>query len=38
MDITSGQFKLKAAPNDARMKCVQKKQDFIAANARSFFV
>ena len=38
MDITTGQFKLKAAPNGARLKYVQEKQDFIAANARSFFV
>ena len=38
MGITTGQFKLKAVPNDAKPKCVQEKQDFIAANARSFFI
>ena len=36
MDVTTGQFKLKAAPNYAKPKCVQEKQDFIATN--SFFV
>ena len=31
MDITTGQFNLKVAPNDAKLRCVQEKQDFIAA-------
>ena len=26
MDITTGKFKLKAAPNDAKLKCVQEKK------------
>ena len=36
--VKTGKFKLKAVPNDAKLKCVQEKQDFIAANATSFFV
>ena len=36
--VTTGKFKLKAVPNDGKLKCVQEKQDFIAANATSFFV
>ena len=36
--LKTGKFKLKAAANDAKRKCVQEKQDFIAANATSFFV
>ena len=36
--VKTGKFKLKAAPNDGKLKCVQEKQDFIAANATSFFV
>ena len=38
MDITTGQFKLKAKPKDAKVKYIPEKQDFIAVNARSFFV
>ena len=38
MDITTGQFKLKPVPNDARLKYVQENQDFITANARSFLL
>ena len=36
--VKTGKLKLKAPPNDAKLKCVQEKQDFIAANATSFFV
>ena len=37
MDITNGQFKLKATPNDAKLECVQEKEDLILANARSLY-